>query len=103
MSKAGQFRLDLVDVHGDRLAEKVDVFLRHRTLSEVRATCSSASSSRGDQWMADVDIDDDAGFRHLYQVVRNTVTGEPTHPFDIHQILSERQAMDPGYRFVLYE
>jgi hypothetical protein len=58
---------------------------------------------KGDQWMADVDIDDAAGFRHLFQVVRNAVTGEPTHPFDIHQILIERQAMDPGYRFVLYE
>jgi hypothetical protein len=55
------------------------------------------------QWMADVDIDDAAGFGHVFQVVRNAVTGQPTHPYDIHQILIHRQAMDPGYRFVLYE
>jgi hypothetical protein len=58
---------------------------------------------RDGQWMADVDIDDAAGFGHVFQVVRNAVTGQPTHPYDIHQILIHRQAMDPGYRFVLYE
>jgi hypothetical protein len=58
---------------------------------------------RDGEWMADVDIDDAAGFGHVFQVARNALTGQPTHPYDIHQILIERQAMDPGYRFVLYE
>jgi hypothetical protein len=29
------------------------------------------------------------------------VTGRPTHPYDIHQILIATQELDPGYRFVL--
>jgi hypothetical protein len=58
---------------------------------------------RDGEWMADVDIDDAGGFGHVFQVARNALTGQPTHPYDIHQILIERQAMDPGYRFVLYE
>jgi hypothetical protein len=54
-------------------------------------------------WVADVDIDDAAGLGHVFQVVRNAVTNQPTHPFDINQILIHRQALDPGYEFVLYE
>jgi hypothetical protein len=59
--------------------------------------------ARGDSWVADVDIDDAAGLGHAFQVMRNAITGRPTHPFDIHQILLHRQQLDPGYRFVLYE
>lgn len=58
---------------------------------------------RDGTWIADVDIDDAAGIGHVFQVVRNAVTGRPTHPYDIHQILIHRQAVDPGYRFVLYD
>ena len=46
----------------------------------------------GDECVADIDIDDAGGLGHL-QVRRNTLTGRPTHPYDIHQKL------DPGYRF----
>jgi hypothetical protein len=59
--------------------------------------------ARGDSWVADVDIDDAQGLGHVFQVMRNAITGRPTHPFDIHQILLHRQQLDPGYRFVLYE
>ena len=31
----------------------------------------------------------------------NAVTGRPTHPYDIHEILVRYQQLDPGYRFVL--
>jgi hypothetical protein len=55
----------------------------------------SSDSSR-----ADVDIDDGAGLAHVFQVVRNAATGEPTHPFNIHQILIAHQHLDPGYRLV---
>lgn len=58
---------------------------------------------RDGTWMADIDIDDAAGVGHVFQVVRNALTGRPTHPYNIHQILIHRQALDPGYRFVLYE
>jgi hypothetical protein len=49
---------------------------------------------------ADVDIDDAAGIGHVFQVARNHVTGEPTHPFNIHQILIAHQHLDPGYRLI---
>ena len=49
---------------------------------------------------ADVDIDDAAGLGHVFQVARNHLTGDPTHPFNIHQILIAHQHLDPGYRLV---
>lgn len=52
----------------------------------------------GQRCVADVDIDDEAGLGHVFQVVRNRVTGSPTHPFNIHQILVAHQHLDPGYR-----
>jgi hypothetical protein len=54
----------------------------------------------GTQCRADVDIDDAAGIGHVFQVLRNHVTDEPTHPFNIHQILIAHQHLDPGYRLV---
>jgi hypothetical protein len=54
----------------------------------------------GAQCRADVDIDDAAGIGHVFQVLRNHVTDEPTHPFNIHQILIAHQHLDPGYRLV---
>ena len=54
----------------------------------------------GTQCRADVDIDDAAGIGHVFQVLRNHITDEPTHPFNIHQILIAHQHLDPGYRLV---
>jgi hypothetical protein len=48
--------------------------------------------------LADVDIDDAAGLGHVFQVIRNRITGSPTHPYNIHQILVAHQHLDPGYR-----
>jgi hypothetical protein len=47
------------------------------------------------RWMVDMDIDD--GLEHVFQVVHNTITGDPTHPYNIHEILVEFQELDPGY------
>jgi hypothetical protein len=55
------------------------------------------ASTKEDRWVADIDIDDAGGIEHVFQVVRNTVTGEPTHPYDIQQILIRYQAIDPAY------
>jgi len=54
--------------------------------------------ARGSRWVADIDIDDAAGLEHVFQVVRNALTGRPTHPYDIHQILLLHQELDSGYR-----
>lgn len=57
--------------------------------------------AKGDEWVADIDIDDAAGIEHLFHVLDHKITGKDTHPFAIHEILKERQGIDPGYRFVV--
>ncbi len=54
---------------------------------------------KGNEYVADIDIDDAAGLEHAFQVLRNWLTGRPTHPYDIHEILVYHQKLDPGYRF----
>jgi hypothetical protein len=56
---------------------------------------------RGEEYVADIDIDDAAGLGHIFQVLRNHFTGKPTHPYNIHEILVHHQHLDPGYRFKL--
>jgi hypothetical protein len=56
---------------------------------------------KGDECVADIDIDDAGGLAHIFQVLRNHFTGSPTHPYNIHQILVMHQHLDPGYRFNL--
>jgi hypothetical protein len=53
----------------------------------------------GDDCRADIDIDDAAGIGHLFQVLHNALTGSPTHPYNIHEILINFQHLDPGYTF----
>jgi len=57
--------------------------------------------TKGDDCVVDADIDDAAGLEHWFQVLRNTLTGRPTHPYDIHEILVSYQQLDPGYRFIV--
>ncbi|HZI20455.1 MAG TPA: hypothetical protein VEY09_17870 [Pyrinomonadaceae bacterium] len=57
--------------------------------------------ARGDDYVADMDIDDAGGFEHVFQVLRNRLSGEPTHPYNIHDILVATQNLDPGYTFVV--
>jgi len=56
---------------------------------------------KGDDCVADIDIDDAAGLEHVFQVVRNKLSGQPTHPYNIHEILVAHQKIDPGYTFVV--
>jgi hypothetical protein len=55
--------------------------------------------AKGDEWVADIDIDDAAGLEHVFQVLRNKISGNPTHPYNIHEILVAHQHLDPGYTF----
>lgn len=57
--------------------------------------------AKGDDWVADIDIDDAAGLEHLFQVLDHKILKRHTHPFDIHEILIARQQIDPGYNFVV--
>lgn len=54
---------------------------------------------KGDDWVADIDIDDAGGIGHVFQVLRNKISGRPTHPYNIHEILVKFQQLDPGYTF----
>ena len=56
---------------------------------------------KGDECVVDIDIDDAAGLEHVFQVVRNRLSGKPTHPYNIHEILVAHQKLDPGYTFVV--
>ncbi len=49
--------------------------------------------------VADIDIDDAAGIEHVFQVLRNKISGNSTHPYNIHEILVAHQHLDPGYTF----
>ena len=55
----------------------------------------------GRDYRADLDIDDAGGFAHVFQVLDHAVTGSATHPYDIHQLLTFHQGLDPGYRLVV--
>lgn len=55
----------------------------------------------GEDCRVDVDIDDAAGLAHVFQVARNELTGRPTHPYDIREILIGFQGIDPGYTFLV--
>jgi len=49
-------------------------------------------------FMADIDIDDHQGIEHAADVLKHTITGKDTHPYDIHEILIYFQHVDPGYQ-----
>ncbi|MCW5980498.1 MAG: hypothetical protein KIT09_20625 [Bryobacteraceae bacterium] len=57
--------------------------------------------ARSGRWVADADLDEAAGLEHVFQVARNALTGRPTHPYHIHEILLIHQELDPGYRFLI--
>lgn len=56
---------------------------------------------KGDECVADIDIDDAAGLEHIFQVLHNALPGNSTHPYNIHEILIAHQKLDPGYTFVV--
>jgi hypothetical protein len=53
----------------------------------------------GTNFLADIDIDDHQGVQHAFDVIKHTITGKDTHPYDIHEILIFFQHLDPGYTF----
>lgn len=60
-------------------------------------------SGPNQRYALDMDIDDAQGLEHIFQVVGNFATGQPTHPYNIHEILVEFQKLDPGYRLNVRE
>ncbi len=54
---------------------------------------------KGDECVADIDIDDASGLEHIFQVLQNLLPGVDTHPYAIRDILLVHQKLDPGYTF----
>ena len=51
--------------------------------------------------MADIDIDDAGGFGHIFQVLRNKLSGKLHYPYNIHEILVKAQQLGLGYTFMV--
>ncbi len=51
-------------------------------------------------YRADIDIDDHQGIEHAADVLKHTITGKDTNPYDIHEILIYFQHLDPGYLLI---
>jgi hypothetical protein len=56
---------------------------------------------KGDDCVADIDIDPVSGLEHLFQVIEHSIRGNETHPYAVHEVLIQYQKLDPGYRFVV--
>ena len=73
----------------------------HDVVVGSRANAAARGEIGADQWLADIDIDDANGIAHMFQVLRNAITGRPTHPFDVHELLVSYQKLDPGYALIV--
>jgi hypothetical protein len=66
---------------------------------EAQGNLQVTFASNGDnQLLADIDIDDNRGVAHAFDVLGHALTGADTHPYNIHQILLALQGIDPGYK-----
>lgn len=75
----------------------VDSFKTHDPAGNLQLTFAQNAAG---EWKADIDIDDHQGIEHAADVLKHKITGKDTHPYDIHQILTYFQGLDPGYQLV---
>jgi hypothetical protein len=55
------------------------------------------ATNSDNQLLVDIDIDDNQGIAHAFDVIGHALTGADTHPYNIHQVLLALQGIDPGY------
>jgi hypothetical protein len=65
----------------------------------LQLTFARDTSGEG-KMLVDVDLDDHSGVKHAFDVLKHWITGEDTHPYNIHQILKHFQNIDAGYRLL---
>jgi len=53
------------------------------------------------EFIVDADIDRSKGLEHAFDVISHTITGNDSHPYDIHAILLKAQEIDTGYRLIV--
>lgn len=80
--------------------EAADSFKHSQFHSGVLQLTYFAATAAPLRFRVDADIDDAGGIGHVFQVLRNFLTSGDTHPYDIHQILTFHQLIDPGYALV---
>lgn len=51
--------------------------------------------------IVEADLDEAKGIGHLFQVLRNALPGVATDPYDLHQILTFHQKLEPGYELIV--
>lgn len=52
------------------------------------------------KYYCDIDLDDHAGIKHALDYLDHKLSGEETHPYNIHEILVKFQKKDPEYRLL---
>jgi hypothetical protein len=55
------------------------------------------ATNSDNQLLIDMDIADNQGLSHAFDVIGHALTGADTHPYNIHQVLVALQGIDPGY------
>ncbi len=53
----------------------------------------------GNDYLADMDIDEGQGISHLFEVLQNAITGGLTNPYNVREILVADQELTPLYGF----
>jgi hypothetical protein len=59
----------------------------------------SRRGESGADYVVDMDIDEAQGIEHVFEVIRNTVSGK-TNPYNVREILAATQNLKPLYGFV---
>jgi hypothetical protein len=72
--------------------------LEHDGVQQLTFFASTSSPLR---FRVDADIDDAGGLGHVFQVLRNFLTNQPTHPYDIHEILVFDQLLPVPYSLLV--
>lgn len=74
--------------------ERVASFKTFEKTGNLQLTFARSPTGK---FLVDADVDDHQGIQHAFDVLEHKISGEETHPFDIHQILLFFQHIDPGY------
>ncbi len=77
--------------------ERVASFKTYEKVGNLQLTFAQDAAG---QLEVDADLDDHQGIKHAFDVLRHRITGDKTHPFDIHQVLIRFHEIDPGYDLV---
>jgi len=82
---------------GWKMLSEKESFKTSDPAGNLQLTFANDTSGEG-LLMVDADLDDHSGVQHAADVLKHWITGQDTHPYNIHQILKAFQNLDSGYR-----